>query len=57
MDTHIKLKTGGIYKTVDSDSYIVIITIINYVYYYEVINCEETNISVSNQYVKDTLED
>lgn len=49
------LKTGGIYKTVDSNSYIVIITIRAAVYYYQVINAQNNSIPINRQYIINTL--
>ena len=49
------MKTGGIYKTVDSDSYIIIIAIRTAVYYYQVLNAESYSISINQQYIINNL--
>ena len=50
------IKQGGIYKLRDSDSYIVIVDIVKYVYYYEVL-INDTNLSVNNRYIVNTLDE
>ena len=47
------IKLGGIYKIKHSDSYIVIVNIVRYVYYYEVL-INDTNLSVNNRYIVNT---
>ena len=49
------MKIGGIYKTIDSDSYIIIIVIQDVVYYYQVLNVESYSISINQQYIIDNL--
>ena len=49
------MKIGGIYKTIDSDSYIIIIVIQDVAYYYQVLNVESYSISINQQYIIDNL--
>ena len=49
------MKIGGIYKTIDSDSYIIIIAIRTAVYYYQVLNVKSCSISINQQYIINNL--
>lgn len=49
------MKIGGIYKTIDSDSYIIIIAIRTAVYYYQVLNAKSCSISINQQYIINNL--
>lgn len=51
------IKQGGIYKFVDSNSYIVIVNIVNYIYYYDITtNYDTLPVLINNQCMRDILQ-
>ena len=48
------IKQGGIYKLRPSNSYIVIVNMVNYIYYYEVY-IDHTDLSINNKYIVNIL--